>query len=196
MMGTILVLNAGSSSIKASAFAPVGEDGPQRLVVGEVSGIGTHPRANAATEQGKTLLDQQWPDDSGPRDHEQALALILGALSAEPGATRPVAGGHGVVHGGAAFSQPAVITPEVRQQLEELVPLAPLHQPHNLKAIDAASAAFPDALQVACFDTAFHRVHGWVADTYALPRHFHESGIRRYGFHGLSYEYIVRTLRH
>jgi acetate kinase len=187
----ILVINAGSSSIKVSVFAP----GAQRLLSGEVEGIGAEPRALAKTEQGKVLIDQTWPRGEGPGNHEQALQLFFEALAADRPGWRPAAVGHRVVHGGTRFSAPTIIDDEVRRQLEELVPLTPVHQPHNLKGIDAARAAFPGAIQVACFDTAFHRSHPWVADTYALPRSYYADGIRRYGFHGLSYAWIARAMR-
>jgi acetate kinase len=172
MTGTILVLNAGSSSLKASVFGPGGA--AERLLARQVEGIGVQP---------------DMPN------HEHALAMLLRGLNEDLGTLQPVAVGHRVVHGGPDYSEPTVIDAAVRRRLEELVPLAPLHQPHCLKGIDAAAAAFPKAQQVACFDTAFHRTHPWVADTYALPRRFYGAGVRRYGFHGLSYAYIVRAMR-
>jgi acetate kinase len=194
MNGTILVVNAGSSSIKLSVFGPWGHEGPERVLSAQVEGLGSQPHAAGKRSTGQVLFDQHWPDGGGPTNHEQALAFLLGGLVEGRGSWQPYAVGHRVVHGGPRFSAPTVIDQDVRRQLEELVPLAPLHQPHNLKGIDAAKAAFPQAVQVACFDTAFHRTHPWVADTYALPRHFYETGVRRYGFHGLSYEYIVRAM--
>jgi acetate kinase len=196
MNGDILVINAGSSSIKLSLFV-AGVDGPYRVLAGEVEGIGTAPHASVHTTQGATLLDQHWPagQADGPSNHEEALALLLRGVAAGSPDLRVAAVGHRVVHGGVHFTSPVVIDGTVRQQLEELVPLAPLHQPHNLKGIDAARTAFPEAVQVACFDTAFHRGHPWVADTFALPRKFYAEGIRRYGFHGLSYAYIVRAMQ-
>jgi len=195
MPGTILVLNAGSSSIKVGVFGPGGADGPERLLAGQVEGIGTRPHAMAKTGRGAVVLDQHWPEGEGPVDHEEALALILRGLTKDDRDWQPVAVGHRVVHGGPHFSAPAVFDADVRRQLEELVPLAPLHQPHNLKGIAAATAAFPKAVQIACFDTAFHRTHPWVADTYALPRKYYADGIRRYGFHGLSYDFVARAMR-
>ena len=165
------------------------------LMAGQVEEIGTRPHAVAKVGGGHILLDQAWPQGEGPANHEQALALILRSLTAKQSDWRPVAVGHRVVHGGPHFSAPAIIDADVRRQLEELVPLAPLHQPHNLKGIDAATAAFPGAVQIACFDTAFHRTHPWVADTFALPRRYYEAGIRRYGFHGLSYDFVSRAMR-
>jgi acetate kinase len=194
MNGDILVINAGSSSLKVSIFGP-GMDGPRRLLAGKVEGIGTEPHAYATTEHDQVLLDQRWPAGEGPTDHDKSLTLLLGGLTGDRPGWRPGAVGHRVVHGGPHFAAPTIIDDTVRGQLEELVPLAPLHQPHNLKAMDAARAAFPGATQVACFDTAFHRSHPWVADTFALPRQYYADGIRRYGFHGLSYAYIVRAMR-
>jgi acetate kinase len=194
MNGFILVINAGSSSIKASVFSP-GMEGPRRILAGQVEGIGTAAHALTTNESGKVLFDQHWHAGEGPTDHEKALALLLDSLVGDRPGWRPAAVGHRVVHGGPHFAAPTIIDDAVRGQLEELVPLAPLHQPHNLKGIDAARAAFPGATQVACFDTAFHRSHPWVADTFALPRQYYAEGIRRYGFHGLSYAYIVRAMR-
>jgi acetate kinase len=191
ILADILVINAGSSSIKASIFG-LGLDGPRCEVSGMVEGIGTDPHALVKTDQGKILLDEKC---EGCSDHEQALALLLRSLTNDRPGRGPAAVGHRIVHGGPRFSAPIIIDDVVRQELEELIPLAPLHQPHNLKGIDAARAAFPQATQIACFDTAFHRSHPWVADTYALPRQYYADGIRRYGFHGLSYAYIARAMR-
>jgi acetate kinase len=103
--------------------------------------------------------------------------------------------GHRVVHGGARYEAPTQVDSTVLAELLRLAPLAPLHQPHNIAGIESASALFPSALQIACFDTAFHRTHPWVADTFALPRRFYDKGVRRYGFHGLSYESVTQQLR-
>jgi acetate kinase len=195
MPGDILVLNAGSSSIKVSLFA-AGPDGPQRRLSGQIEGIGT-PRARAAVHRatGEALVDQRWPEGRGPRNHDHAVALIVEWLAGRLPGWTPAAVGHRVVHGGAQYSEPLAIDQAVRAALTELIPLAPLHNPHNLRAIDAAVRAYPTALQVACFDTAFHRSHPWVADTYALPRAQYDAGVRRYGFHGLSYAYVVEAMR-
>jgi acetate kinase len=174
MPGDILVINTGSSSLKYAAFRPAA-DGPSRGASGQVDGIGT--------------------SHSGAADHAQALAQAAEKLRADQPGWRPAAVGHRVVHGGTRFIAPVRIDAEMRVALGALVPLAPLHLPANLTGIDAAMKAFPDAVQVACFDTAFHQGHPWVADTYALPRDLHAAGVRRYGFHGLSYEFIVGSLR-
>jgi acetate kinase len=107
----------------------------------------------------------------------------------------PSAVGHRIVHGGLEFTRATVVDDDVLKRLEALIPLAPMHQPHNLSGVRAARKAFPDALQIGCFDTAFHRAHPWVNDTYALPRALYEQGVRRYGFHGLSYEYVISRLK-
>jgi len=195
MSGDVLVINAGSSSIKFSLFGPGGADGPELQMAGQVEGIGTDPHAIIRGANKEVLIDRSWPDGDGPRDHDHAMALIMHALSEFHAGWRPAGVGHRVVHGGSHYREPTVIDATVRAILEELIPLAPLHEPANLKGIDAAARAFPDAVQVACFDTAFHRGHPWVADTFALPREFYEQGIRRYGFHGLSYAYIARAMR-
>jgi acetate kinase len=190
----ILVINAGSSSIKLSLFA-AGGDGPERLLAGNLEGLGATPHAFARNNRGEVLLNQRWPEGQGPADHEQALTFLLSGLISKQSGWKPLAVGHRVVHGGSRFREPVVVRAPERRQLEELVPLAPLHQPHNLKGIDAVARLFPEVPQVACFDTAFHRDHPWVADTYALPRSYYAGGVRRYGFHGLSYAYIVRAMR-
>jgi acetate kinase len=195
MSSNVLVLNAGSSSIKLAVFGPGGAAGPQRLLAGQVEGIGVRPHATAKTANGQIVLDQSWPQGEGPATHEQALALIFRGLTDKQSDWQPVAVGHRVVHGGSHFRMPAIVDAEVLRKLEELVPLAPLHQPHNLKGITGATAAFPTAVQVVCFDTAFHRTHPWVADTFALPRKFYAEGIRRFGFHGLSYDFVARAMR-
>lgn len=175
MPGDILVINTGSSSLKFAVFRPTG-DVPVRSESGQVDGIGTG-HANA------------------PADHGEALAHAVAGLRSEHPDWRPAAVGHRVVHGGTRFTAPTVIDAATRTALDELIPLDPLHLPANLQGITAATKAFPDAKQVACFDTAFHHGHPWVADIYALPREYHAAGVRRYGFHGLSYESIVGSLR-
>jgi acetate kinase len=172
MTGDILVINTGSSSLKYAVFQPTAE-GPFRGESGQVDGIGAH----------------------GAADHGAALTQAVQRLRKENPDWRPAAVGHRIVHGGIRFIAPAIVDASTRSALEALIPLDPLHLPANLQGIDAAKIAFPDAIQVACFDTAFHQDHPWVADTYALPREFHAAGVRRYGFHGLSYESIVASLR-
>ncbi|MEE4119883.1 MAG: acetate/propionate family kinase [Paracoccaceae bacterium] len=185
-MAAILTLNAGSSSIKFGVYA-TGDD-PDSLASGQVDRLG--PEARLILEAG----DGREERAVEAADHRAGVAAILAAIRPAT-AGREVAGvGHRVVHGGTGFDAPAELTAEVRDRLAELVPLAPLHQPHNLAAVEAAVAAFPCALQVGCFDTAFHRGHPFVADAFALPRRFYDEGVRRYGFHGLSYDYIAGRL--
>jgi acetate kinase len=182
MSGLILTLNAGSSSIKFGLYGAGSE--PEERLRGQIDRLG--PTARLA-------LGGEARDVFAP-DHAAGLAAILDAIGPrlDGGEIRGV--GHRVVHGGPDIDGPRVLSPALTERLEALAPLAPLHQPHNLAGIDAATAAFPKAVQVACFDTAFHRGHPWVNDTFALPRRFYEAGVRRYGFHGLSYEYIAGHL--
>lgn len=181
-MSVILTLNAGSSSVKFSLYE-AGE-ALAHIVTGQVENLG--PNARLLVDGGAT--------DIGAADHAVALTRILETLQARLG-ERPVAGiGHRIVHGGTEFGGPVLLTPEICQRLAALNPLAPLHQPHNLAMVSAAQAAFPGTPQIGCFDTAFHRGHPWVNDTFGLPRRFYDAGVRRYGFHGLSYQYITETL--
>ncbi len=189
----ILVLNAGSSSIKFELFL-VAAGGLQARFDGQVEGIGAAPHFTARAKGGTLLQDQAWPAATAPADHAAALAVIIAWLDGVLGGARIGAVGHRVVHGGPDFAAPLLLDAPAMAKLQALVPLAPLHQPHNLAGIAAATAHFPGVPQVACFDTAFHRGHPWEADTYALPPEFYAHGIRRYGFHGLSYEYIARLI--
>lgn len=190
-MPQILTLNAGSSSIKFALFE-AGAD-LRECVRGQVEGLGAVPRLEAS-KPGASPIDRALDAAQG-RDHDSALAVALEFLEHSIGTVAIEAVGHRVVHGGADFAESVVLDAQKLRYLEGLKPLAPLHQPHNLSGIGAAQRAFPDALQVACFDTAFHRRQPWVNDTYALPRELYAEGIRRYGFHGLSYEYVTDRLR-
>jgi acetate kinase len=190
MSDAILVLNAGSSSLKFSAFA-AGQGHGELLARGQVEGIGTAPRYTLRGANG-AVIEQQALE--GATDHEQALRFVLDRAPNWLGGHKIAAAGHRVVHGGVKYSAPVAVTPEALAELERLVPLAPLHQPHNLAAINAAINAMPGVPQVACFDTAFHRTQPEVAQQFGLPRHFTDEGVRRYGFHGLSYEYIATVL--
>jgi acetate kinase len=194
MSDSILVLNAGSSSIKFSVQTPTGADNVRMLAVGQIEGIGNHAHFIAKGADGAVLAETRWPDGTGPGDHAAALQIISEWLDGFLGDARVLAVGHRVVHGGADFAGPAVIDASVLAKLRELVPLAPLHQPHNLAPIDAVEARYPGVLQVACFDTSFHRGHSFAAEAFAIPYKYYEQGIRRYGFHGLSYEYVARRL--
>lgn len=192
MSDAILVLNAGSSSLKLSLFA-AGTGAASLVARGQVDGIGTAPRFALRDPAGNRLEDHSW-DKGAVLDHEGALRFVLARCRERFGGHRLVAVGHRVVHGGVAFAEPVRIDPAVLAALEGFVPLAPLHQPHNLAAIRAVAAQAPQLPQVACFDTAFHRTQLAVAQTLALPRRFTDEGVRRYGFHGLSYEYIAAAL--
>ncbi|WP_315738423.1 MULTISPECIES: acetate/propionate family kinase [unclassified Bradyrhizobium] len=191
-MQHILTLNSGSSSIKFALFE---EDAALvEAVHGQIEGLGSAaPHLEAKLRDG-ALADERL-DAASATDHEAALGVVLEVLQRAIGRTEVDAVGHRVVHGGLAFTQPIVVNDDVLNDLQKLIPLAPLHQPHNLSGVRAAHRAFPDAVQVACFDTAFHRSHPWVNDTYALPRELYDQGVRRYGFHGLSYEYVVSRLK-
>lgn len=188
-MGHFLTINSGSSSIKFALFQ--GDD-PQELMRGQVEGLGASPRIKAVAAD-RVLVDQAL-STAQASDHMKALAVILDLMRRHFDGVVPTAIGHRIVHGGPEYCDPLVIDAEVEANLTRLTPLAPLHQPHNLAGVQAARAAFPEAVQVGCFDTAFHRQHPWVADTYALPKSYYDEGIRRYGFHGLSYEYVSQEL--
>jgi acetate kinase len=192
MRDTILVLNAGSSSLKFSAFRPTLGD-EELLARGQVEGLGAAPRFVFRGPAGEVVEEQSLADRPS-FNHEQALALIIERGQARLGGGRVVAVGHRVVHGGLEYAAPVRIDDAVLAALERLVPLAPLHQPHNLAVIRAVSRRAPQVPQVACFDTAFHRAQPELAQRFALPRRFTDEGVRRYGFHGLSYEYIARAL--
>jgi acetate kinase len=189
----ILTLNAGSSSIKFALFS--GQDGQPlaELARGQVEGIGAIPHLVASAPGGGELAHRAYAEGE-IADHHAATDAILDLIDTEFPGSVVDAVGHRVVHGGAEHAAPLRLQPDTLAELERLIPLAPLHQPHNLEGIRAAQRAFPRAVQVACFDTAFHRRHDWVNDTYALPRSFYDSGVRRYGFHGLSYEYIAEEM--
>jgi acetate kinase len=193
MTETILVVNAGSSSIKFQLFAIWKGGHLERLLKGQIEGIGTKPHLIAKDTKGAVLVDQTWTADD-VADVPEALDKVVSFLRAHVGRL-PIAVGHRVVHGGPKFSEPVILNEKVADDLEALTPLAPLHQPNNLRPIRAVLERQPHLFQVACFDTAFHRGHPEVADRYALPEPYYAAGIRRYGFHGLSYEYIAAKLR-
>lgn len=189
--GCIAVLNAGSSSIKFALYQ-AGCAGAL-LFRGQVERLGLAPHLKAADASGAVVAERNWPQ--GGLDHRAATAEIL-KLGQELLAGRPVlAFGHRVVHGGLDFAAPTRIDPGVMAKLARLVPLAPLHQPHNLAPIEAIAETAPHLPQIACFDTAFHRMQPPLAQEFALPRELTASGVRRYGFHGLSYDYVVTHLR-
>ena len=191
-MDTILVVNAGSSSVKFQVFAVDGDGRLRRQIKGQMDGIGSRPRLRATDASGEKLAERAYPIES-VGDVPAALQVAADWLRDERQVT-PLAVGHRVVHGGPEYDRPVLIDHGVVSRLERYAALAPLHQPHNLAPIRTLLANFPSLPQVACFDTAFHRDHGDLADFYAIPRRLHEEGVRRYGFHGLSYEYIAKTL--
>jgi acetate kinase len=191
-METILVVNAGSSSLKFQIFEAGAGGHLTCAVKGQMDGIGTRPRLRAQRSDGQELIDQIY-DSNQVRDLPAATKTTGDWLRTLPGFNL-VAVGHRVVHGGPDYNQPVLLTSDVVAQLERYVPLAPLHQPNNLAPIRSLFASRPGVPQVACFDTAFHRNHDVLADHYALPERFYTEGIRRYGFHGLSYEFIAQRL--
>jgi len=192
MTEAIVVLNAGSSSFKFSLFGTAGQD--LKLVArGQAEGLYTAPRFVAKDEQGKVLDEKVWSDGVA-LGHDGALEHLVALLRAHSDGYRLTGVGHRVVHGGLEYSQPARMTEGVLKALEKYIPLAPLHQPHNLAPIRALMQRSPDLPQVACFDTAFHRSQPAVSQAFALPRSITDRGVVRYGFHGLSYEYIASVL--
>jgi acetate kinase len=193
MSELIIVLNAGSSSLKFTIYADT-EGKPAALYDGQIEGILTEAHFKAKDGAGKLVVEKKWPAGS-PLGHEGAIdALFAWGREVLNSADRIVAVGHRVVHGGLEYTKPTVVNDHILEDLEQYVPLAPLHQPHNLAAIRNIAKRFPDIPQVACFDTSFHTTIPAVAQAFALPRKFSEQGLRRYGFHGLSYEYIASVL--
>jgi acetate kinase len=187
-----LVVNAGSSSLKFCVYrhADSGEWGLDAR--GQIEGIGVEPRFSAKDSHSVKLVDDQLSAEVC--DGRAALDVLADWLRATYGGGRVLGVGHRVVHGGARFAGPTIISQQVLAELHELIPLAPLHQPYNLAAIEAVYGRLPGVPQVACFDTSFHRSHPAVADLVPLPKELCDSGLRRYGFHGLSYEYIASVL--
>ena len=193
MPAAILVLNAGSSSLKFSVYGTAA-DLPLR-VAGNLEELQGHARFRAQDAHGAVVDTHTWPD-AQPPGHDGAVAFLLDWLPARLDGDRLAAVGHRVVHGGVDYAAPVRVTAPVLAALERLVPLAPLHQPHNLLPIRTLAARLPELPQVACFDTAFHRSQPPLAQAFALPRELSDAGVRRYGFHGLSYEYIASVLPH
>ena len=192
MTDEILVLNAGSSSVKFSVFT-VGADELALVMNGQLEGIYTAPRFAARDVAGAQIDARKW--DEGTRlGHEGAIEYLIQFLSKHRAGHRLIAIGHRVVHGGIEFSLPTLVNAQVIAKLEKFVPLAPLHQPHNLAPIRVVLERMPHMAQVACFDTAFHRAQPQIAQAFALPPEITGRGVRRYGFHGLSYEYIAHAL--
>jgi acetate kinase len=192
MADAILVINAGSSSVKFSLFVEARAD-LEMIVRGQVSGLFTEPHFTA-TDAARQKAEKRW-EPGTKLGHDGALTHIVEWLKTNHGEEHRVAAvGHRVVHGGMDYSTPVKVEPALMRKLEKLVPLAPLHQPHNLTPIRLLFEKLPDLPQVACFDTAFHRTNPAVAQMFALPAKLTEAGVRRYGFHGLSYEYIASVL--
>ena len=192
MSDVILVLNAGSSSIKFSLF-DAGSQSLQLLMRGQVEGLYTSPRFVAKDAQGAEIGAKAWGDNV-ELGHGGAVAHLIAFMRGHRADHQLVAVGHRVVHGGLKFTTAVRVSPEVIAELATLSSLAPLHQPHNLKPIEVVAELRPDLPQVACFDTAFHRTQPEVAQAFALPPSITDRGVRRYGFHGLSYEYIAGVL--
>ncbi|MBM3949820.1 MAG: acetate/propionate family kinase [Rhodospirillales bacterium] len=193
MTGHIAVINAGSSSVKFAIYpAATDADGgePAAMVRGQVAGLGVEPRLTAQAADGRDLAASR-AVPGAKADHAEAIAAIVADLADWVPGSRLLGAGHRVTHGGSEFDRPVVLTPAILARLETLAPLAPQHQPHNIAAIRALAAHAPDAVQVACFDTQFHATQPAVARLTGLPRAYHERGLRRYGFHGLSYEYVT-----
>jgi acetate kinase len=189
----VVTLNAGSSSIKFALFAVDGEE-ITSLALGLAEMTGEQRRMKVRDRAGSTVRDDAWSQDAGDGFHIEALRRVLSWQSEAFPNADITAVGHRVVHGGVHYDTPVIVNDEVIDRLEALVPLAPLHEPHNIAGIKAAREAWPNARQVACFDTAFHRNHPFVNDVFALPRQYYAEGVRRYGFHGLSYEYVAKRL--
>jgi acetate kinase len=199
MTDALLILNAGSSSLKFSVY--LDREPPELLLRGQIEGIPAQPHFVARDTQGQVIGEKEWK--GAGLGHADAIEFLFawgrgcsrGNRARAPlGDHRMGAAGHRVVHGGTMFDRPVRIDDETLARLEALVPLAPLHQPHNLAAIKAVARHAPQLPQVACFDTSFHRTQPEVARTFALPRRYADEGVQRYGFHGLSYEYIASVL--
>lgn len=195
MTRAILTINAGSSSIKFALFALTpGQDVPEKpTVVGQVDGIGAQGKLIAKDPSGRHEQTLALTGDQAAQ-HAQAMDFVLRWITEHETGWQIAAVGHRVVHGGAVHSEPVVLDPNIIEQLGRFIVLAPLHQPHNLNGIRAISKLLPEVPQVACFDTAFHRTMPHVAELFGLPREITAEGVKRYGFHGLSYEYVARSL--
>lgn len=193
MKHAILTINAGSSSIKFALFPLAHPLSAEAEMSGQIDGIGASAtRLEAKDRTGKRIADQAIAGEAV--NHDQAFDALLTWFQASQNSWQIIAVGHRVVHGGERYSAPIVIDDTVLGHLESFIPLAPLHEPHNVAGIKALRHLMPQVPQVACFDTAFHRSQPEVAQLFALPRALTAEGIKRYGFHGLSYEYIARAL--
>jgi acetate kinase len=193
MRRNVVTLNAGSSSLKFALFE-VEDLTPHLVSVGLAETVATERHFSVRDAKGALVHEEKWEIDDSPF-HIDALHRVINFWQSSVPKPNIVAAGHRVVHGGVLHGRPITVTDAVLADLRALVPLAPLHQPHNVRGIEAAREAWPNVPHVACFDTSFHRVHSFVNDAYALPRHLYDEGVRRYGFHGLSYESIIARLR-
>lgn len=193
MSEVLFVVNAGSSSIKFKLYRVVGED-IELVFGGAVDGIGTRPRLKAKDHAGETLIERSFGAEE-VANSSQAQRIIADWVGGQMKDAQLIGIGHRVVHGGPVYSAPVLVDDAVMQTLETFIPLAPLHQLSNLDPIRVLRERRPDLPQVACFDTAFHRGHPELSDRFALPRGLYDEGVRRYGFHGLSYEYVSQALR-
>ncbi|MCL4745924.1 MAG: acetate/propionate family kinase [Burkholderiaceae bacterium] len=193
MAGQILTLNAGSSSLKFALFEPLRDDATRCRVRGQLEGIGAAARLVVQTGDGGQPARRQWrADEAAPRDVRAALQVVLAELDSRGLLDGLRAIGHRIVHGGTEFSSARAVDDALLARIEGLQSLAPLHQPYGIACLRAARERFVHAAQVACFDTAFHRTQAFVEDTFALPREYYDAGVRRYGFHGLSYQYVAQ----
>jgi len=192
MTDHVLTFNAGSSSLKFGLFEAA--ETPVVIATGLIDRIGGDAHLTLKSALGEALDDRALTGDAA-KDHAGAVAAVLETLDCQMQGRPIEAVGHRVVHGGPVYAAPTELTDQALTELERYIPFAPLHQPHNLAGVRAARTAFPEALQIACFDTAFHRNHPWVNDVFALPREYYDKGVRRYGFHGLSYDYISGELQ-
>jgi acetate kinase len=194
MAQAILTLNAGSSSIKFALIEATAS--LARIALGEITKIGIAPHLAVTDSQGRMLTERNWDQSGGAAmSHEALLGPTLAWITSHLGATRLLAAAHRIVHGGRNFTGPVRLDAANMLDLEKLVPLAPLHQPHSLAAVRAVTALRPDLPQIGCFDTAFHHTLPAIASRFALTRELDDEGVRHYGFHGLSYEFIARSLR-
>jgi acetate kinase len=195
MTVAILVLNAGSSSLKFAVY-PDAKDTPSPILRGQIAGIGTDPVFVARDGKGVAVAAESLLPVSRMANRDALVPALLDWVKYHGAGVNLKAVGHRVVHGGRDHAGPAMVTDTLVAKLTALIPLAPLHQPHSLAAIRCVTSATPDLPQVACFDTSFHRTQGRLAQLFALPRNLSDQGIIRYGFHGLSYDYIANTLPH
>ena len=193
MIPVLIIVNAGSSSLKFQVYDMLDGAEPRLVWKGLYEGLGAAAHFVVKDALGVVLDDRTWGADD-QTGHEEALMHLVAWLSQFREERKPVAIGHRVVHGGEAFPGPVLVDETVLQALETLVPLAPLHQPHNLEPIRIVRRRLPGMPQIACFDTAFHQTQPDIATLFALPRNMRERGVRRYGFHGLSYDYIASVL--